>query len=116
MDFKQKFTYIVAGILFLYCANVQGRGFFHRADSLLTEWYRLGKSVDTAYIVRPPQKMSVSAYATVFRSDLSLHGAYRKSPYYENFKSQSERYFSLYYSYKGVTLGYSVNPAKVTGK
>ena len=101
---------------------ISGQGLFHRIDSILTERYYCKGNIDTAYIMRPSTKWTITARMNVSGSKIETKGI---SPPSEgvaeaHFKSEIEANrkatLSVGVSYLGLSLSASLNPAKLMGK
>lgn len=87
----------------------------HRGDSLLAERY--GKiSYDTLYIVRPEGRWTIKLRGNLSGAKIESEGMRHGSPYNSKVKSDYRGTMSFAVTYRGVTLGLALNPAKLAGK
>ena len=104
---------------------VDAQNIFQRIDSTLSLRYHKG-DIDTAYIVRPQTKWTVTARMNVSGTRLEAEGIDRSalplgsSKNERHFKSEMEAdrkaTLSVGVSYLGISLSGSLNPAKLMGK
>ena len=87
----------------------------HRADSMLTVNYRKG-DVDTAYIVRPATKWTVTARMNVSGAKIEAEGIDQGQHFKAEMQANRKATLSLGVSYLGLSLSASLNPAKLMGK
>ena len=87
----------------------------HRADSILTLNYRKG-NVDTAYVVRPATKWTIRARMNVSGAKISAEGIYEGRHFKSEMDANKKATVTLGVSYLGLSLGLSLNPAKLAGK
>ena len=118
---KYAYYWIIASFLLTIPGEADAQSILHRVDSILTLNYHKG-DVDTAYIMRPATKWTVTARMNVSGAKMEAKGA---SPPSEglgeaHFKAEMEANrkatLSLGVSYLGLSLSASLNPAKLMGK
>ena len=124
MDIK-KLIGIVACLQGLTVPAGAQSGLLHRVDSMLTVNYRKG-NVDTAYIVRPQTKWTITARMNVSgskieaegidRSDFALGSSEDGLHFKSEMKANRKATLSVGVSYLGLSLSASLNPAKILGK
>lgn len=107
-------------ILFLQLCvcSLQAQGFqrfLHRTDSLLDARQRR-KKIDTAYIIRPKTKWTVTGRVKVTGTKLEIEGKERGVPFHSKMKADYKSTISVGVNYSGVSLFLSLNPAKLMGK
>ena len=101
---------------------ISGQSLFHRIDSILTERYYRKGNIDTAYIMRPSTKWTITARMNVSGSKIETKGVSAPSEGVAeaHFKSEIEANrkatLSVGVSYLGLSLSASLNPAKLMGK
>lgn len=106
----------------LICAGMgieaQAQGLWRgvqRVDSMLTARYRRG-NIDSAYIIRPQTKWTVTGRLNVSGSDLENEGRENGEPFRSKVSSDYKSTLSVGVNYLGVTLNVALNPAKILGK
>ena len=87
----------------------------HRADSILAQKYRKG-DIDTAYIVRPSTKWTVTARMNVSGAKIKAEGIDQGKHFNAEMDANRKATLSLGVSYLGLSLSASLNPAKLLGK
>lgn len=88
-----------------------------RVDSLLEA--RNNKSFaryDTAYIGKPDGRWTVKLRLNASGTDIHTDGEMGGSPFKSTLKAEMKSTAGVTVSYRGVSLGYSVNPAKLAGR
>ena len=105
--------FIVIGLAISGEADAQG--ILQRADSMLTVNYRKG-DVDTAYIVRPATKWTVTARMNVSGAKIETEGIDQGQHFKAEMQANRKATLSLGVSYLGLSLSASLNPAKLMGK
>ena len=88
-----------------------------RVDSLLEA--RNNKSFaryDTAYIGKPYGRWTVKLRLNASGTDIHTDGEMGGSPFKSTLKAEMKSTAGVTVSYRGVSLGYSVNPAKLAGR
>ena len=89
---------------------------FHRIDSILTHRYHKG-DIDTAYIVRPTTKWTVTARMNVSGAKMEAEGIDNNGGHFKaEMEANRKATLSLGVSYLGLSLSASLNPAKLMGK
>lgn len=96
-------------------AQEKKQSFFKRVDSLLTKRYRRG-NIDTAYVIRPETKWTVSARLNFSGSMIESEGIDNGEHFRSEIKADYKKTVSLAVSYMGLTLSAALNPAKLLGK
>ena len=87
----------------------------HRIDSILTQNYRKG-NVDTAYIIRPETKWTVTARMNVSGAKIEAEGIDNGQHFRSEMEANRKATLSLGVSYLGLSVNASLNPAKLMGK
>jgi hypothetical protein len=90
-------------------------GILQRVDSMLTLKYHKG-DIDTAYIMRPQTKWTVTARMNVSGATIESEGMEDGQHFKAEMKANRKATLSLGVSYLGLSLSASLNPAKVMGK
>lgn len=86
-----------------------------RGDSLLARKY--GKiTYDTAYITRPAGRWTIKFRGNLSGSLINAEGKQQGIPFESEVKSDYRGTMSVAVSYRGVSLGLAINPAKLAGK
>ena len=84
-------------------------------DSLLSERYRRS-NIDTMYITRPKTRWTLKGRINVSGAALKIEGMDQGAPYKSEMRAAYKSTLSLGVNYLGVSLGLSLNPAKLMGK
>ena len=87
----------------------------HRIDSILTQNYRKG-NVDTAYIIRPETKWTVTARMNVSGAKIEAEGIDNGQHFRSEMEANRKATLSMGVSYLGLSVNVSLNPAKLMGK
>ena len=98
-----------------FSGEADAQSILHRADSMLTVNYRKG-DVDTAYIVRPATKWTVTARMNVSGAKIEAEGIDQGQHFKAEMQANRKATLSLGVSYLGLSLSASLNPAKLMGK
>lgn len=116
-DFRMRFVVVV-----LFCVGLgveaQAQGVWRgvqRVDSMLTARYRRG-NIDSAYIIRPQTKWTVTGRLNVSGSEVEIEGKEYGEPFHSKMSSAYKSTLSVGVNYLGVTLNVALNPAKMLGK
>lgn len=92
-------------------------GFVERMDSILAARHeRMAAKYDTAYIALPDKKWTVKLRATVQGTDLNTKGKLEGLALRSTLKTDMSATVGANISYSGLTLGFAINPAKLSGK
>ncbi len=91
------------------------QSYLHRIDSILTQNYRKG-NIDTAYIVRPQTKWTVTARANVSGTTIKAKGTDHGQHFSAAMEAKRKTTLSVGISYLGLSLSAALNPAKLMGK
>ena len=94
---------------------VGAQSIFRRIDSLLTVKYHKG-DVDTAYIVRPRTKWTITARMNVSGAKIEAEGIDQGQHFKAEMQANRKATLSLGVSYLGLSLSAALNPAKLMGK
>ena len=86
-----------------------------RVDSVLTERYRLD-GVDTAYIIRPQSKWTLTGQLTVSGARIGIEGRKDGQSFETKLQADYKSTVSIGISYLGLSLNLSLNPAKMMGR
>lgn len=92
-------------------------GFVERMDGILAaRRERMAAKYDTAYIRLPEKKWTVKLRTTMQGTDLDTKGKLEGMSYRSMLKTDISATVGANISYRGLTLGFSVNPAKLYGR
>lgn len=88
----------------------------HQGDSLLsTRYSRI--AFDTLYISRPKGvRWTVKVRGNISGADIKTEGNRNNVPYRGDIKSDYRGTMSFAVTYRGISLGFAINPAKLAGK
>ena len=116
---KQKYKRVVATMLFAVMSfmslPLSAQSLLQRADSILTRRYRKG-DIDTAYIVRPQTKWTITARMNVSGATIESEGIEDGRHFKSEMEANRKATLSMGVSYLGFTLSAALNPAKLMGK
>ena len=111
--------YKILTCVFLYFLGlivpVGAQSILHRADSILSQRYYKG-DVDSAYIVRPATKWTVTARMNVSGAKIEAEGIDAGQHFKAEMQAERKATLSVGVSYLGLSLSASLNPAKMMGK
>ena len=112
-----KYTYywIFAAFLLTIPNETDAQSFLHRVDSMLTVNYRKG-NVDSAYIMRPATKWTVTARMNVSGAKIEAEGIDQGHQFKAEMEANRKATLSMAVSYLGFSLSGALNPAKLMGK
>ena len=96
-------------------APLQAQSILHRIDSILTVKYHKG-NIDTAYIMRPQTKWTVTTRFNVSGAKIKTEGIEDGHHFHAEMEADKKMTLSMGVSYLGLSLSASVNPAKLMGK
>ena len=96
-------------------APASAQSFFHHVDSILTLHYHKG-DIDTAYIMRPKTKWTVTARMNVSGAKIEAEGIDEGRHFKSEMEANRKATLSVGVSYLGISLSASLNPAKLMGK
>ena len=94
---------------------VQAQSSLHRVDSILTQNYHKG-DIDTAYIVRPQTKWTITARMNVSGATIETEGTDNGRHFQSKMEADRKATLSMGVSYLGFSLSTALNPAKLLGK
>ena len=94
---------------------LQAQSFLHHVDSMLTLKYHKG-DIDTAYIVRPHTKWTITARMNVSGAKIEAEGIDDGRHFKSEMEANRKATLSVGVSYLGISLSASLNPAKMMGK
>lgn len=97
------------------CLHISAQSFFHRVDSILTLRYDKG-GIDTAYVVRPPAKWTLTARLNVSGAVIETEGIDNGQHFKSEMQANRKATLSVGVSYLGLSLSAALNPAKLLGK
>ena len=104
--------FVVVGSLSL---PLSAQSLLQRVDSMLTRKYRKG-DIDTAYIMRPQTKWTVTARMNVSGAKIESEGMADGRHFKSEMEANRKATLSMGVSYLGFTLSAALNPAKLMGK
>lgn len=87
----------------------------HLGDSLLQKNYKK-VSYDTLYIARPTGRWTVKMRGNLSGARLKFDGSENNVPFSGNLKADYRGTMSLAVAYRGIAVGFAINPAKLAGK
>jgi len=93
----------------------QGDAALSRFDSLMAANY-FKKNIDTAYIIRPPERLTVKLRGNFSGSSMEVRGTLSGEDFDSEVKSQYRGTLSISALYRGIGAGIAINPAKFKGK
>ena len=96
-------------------APASAQSFLHHVDSILTLHYNKG-DIDTAYIVRPKTKWTVTARLNVSGAKIEAEGIDEGRHFKSEMEANRKATLSVGLSYLGISLSAALNPAKLMGK
>ncbi len=85
-----------------------------RADSILTKRY-YKSSQDTNYVVRPEGRLTLKLSANQSGNSLRAKGTQNDVPIKSHLTTRHKTTISIGAAYRGISLSYSINPAKLAG-
>ena len=94
---------------------LSAQSLMQRADSMLTRTYHKG-DIDTAYIMRPKTKWTVTARMNVSGATIESEGMEEGRHFRSEIEANRKATLSVGVSYLGFTLSAALNPAKLIGK
>ena len=98
------------------CQPLSAQRILHRFDSLLSVKYNRG-NIDTAYVVRPQTKWTVTARLNVSGAKIESEGMENvQQHFHSELKADYKSTLSVGVSYLGFSLSASLNPAKMMGR
>ena len=95
--------------------SVRAQSNLHRIDSILTRNYHKG-DIDTAYIMRPTTKWTVTARMNVSGAKIEAEGIDEVQHFKSEIEANRKATLSVGVSYLGFSLSAALNPAKLMGK
>ena len=96
-------------------APIEAQSSLHRIDSILTQRYHKG-NVDTAYIVRPETKWTITARVNVSGTTIETEGIDNGQHFKSEMEANRKGTISVGVSYLGISLSAALNPARLMGK
>ena len=87
-----------------------------RMDSVLLSRYNRNKSIDTAYVMRPPTKWTVVGRINVSGANIETEGVDNGQHFNSEMIADYKSTVSVAVSYLGLSLSAALNPAKLMGK
>lgn len=98
------------------CQPLSAQRILHRFDSLLSVKYNRG-NIDTAYVVRPQTKWTVTARLNVSGAKIESEGMENvQQHFHSELKADYKSTLSVGVSYLGFSLSAALNPAKMMGR
>lgn len=98
-------------------ATVRAQGIVGGIDRALDRRDQRGQArTDTAYLRRAPERLRLTLRANASGSDIVVEGRKDGDRYKSILEAQGKYTLSFSASYRGLTLGTSLNPAKLAGK
>ena len=115
MDVKTKLLLAVIVLLPAHASEATAQDVLQRIDSLLSRRYYKG-DLDTAYIVRPQTKWTVTARFNVSGAKIEDEGIDDGLHFKSEMEAERKATLSVGVSYLGFSLSAALNPAKLMGK
>ena len=115
MDVKTKLLLAVIVLLPAHASEATAQDVLQRIDSLLSRRYYKG-DLDTAYIVRPQAKWTVTARFNVSGAKIEAEGIDDGLHFKSEMEAERKATLSVGVSYLGFSLSAALNPAKLMGK
>lgn len=110
---------MMATMLFVVMSSLSlplsAQNVLHRLDSILTLNYHKG-DIDTAYIMRPQTKWTITARMNVSGAQIKAEGIDQGRHFKSEMEADRKTTLSVGVSYLGFTLSAALNPAKLMGK
>ena len=94
---------------------LSAQSILQHVDSMLTRKYRKG-DIDTAYIMRPQTKWTITARMNVSGAKIECEGMEDGRHFKSEMEANRKATLSVGVSYLGFTLSAALNPAKLMGK
>lgn len=89
----------------------------HAIDSMLNRRdTRDSARVDTTYLRRAPERLRLKVRINCSGSDIDTRGVYGGAPYEARLEAKLRTTLSFGASYRGLSVGVALNPAKLTGE
>ena len=96
--------------------KVRHKNFIQKTDSILMAFQRRTRPLDSNYTVRTPGTWTFKVKNNISRTHLKAKGHLHGDSFKSHMKTNVRSTVSLSATYRGVTLGFAVNPARLTGK
>ena len=108
-------TTLLLAVMSSLSLPLSAQSLMQRADSMLTRKYHKG-DIDTAYIMRPKTKWTVTARMNVSGATIESEGMEEGRHFRSEIEANRKATLSVGVSYLGFTLSAALNPAKLIGK
>lgn len=112
---KHAYYPILAALFITLSSQASAQSLLHRVDSLLSRRYHKG-GIDTAYIMRPATKWTVTARMNLSGATIETKGIDEGMHFNSEMRAGYKSTLSVGVSYLGISLSASLNPAKLVGK
>lgn len=112
---RRKVTTMLLAVMSSLSLPLSAQSLMQRADSMLTRKYHKG-DIDTAYIMRPKTKWTVTARMNVSGATIESEGMEEGRHFRSEIEANRKATLSVGVSYLGFTLSAALNPAKLIGK
>ena len=112
---RRKVTTMLLAVMSSLSLPLSAQSLMQRADSMLTRKYHKG-DIDTAYIMRPKTKWTVTARMNVSGATIESEGMEEGRHFRSEIEANRKATVSVGVSYLGFTLSAALNPAKLIGK
>ena len=113
--FKRMVATMLLAVMGSLSLPLSAQSILQRVDSMLTRKYRKG-DIDTAYIMRPQTKWTVTARMNVSGAKIECEGMADGRHFKSEMEANRKATLSVGVSYLGFTLSAALNPAKLMGK
>ena len=112
---RRMVTTMLLAVMSSLSLPLSAQSLMQRADSMLTRKYHKG-DIDTAYIMRPKTKWTVTARMNVSGATIESEGMEEGRHFRSEIEANRKATLSVGVSYLGFTLSAALNPAKLIGK
>lgn len=96
--------------------KIRRKNFIQKADSVLSNFQRRMSPVDSNYIVRPHGTWTFKVRYNLAGTRIKTKGYSQKEYFTSDIQTDIRHTTSFSATYRGITLGVAVNPARLTGK
>ena len=113
--FKRMVATMLLAVMGSLSLPLSAQSILQHVDSMLTRKYRKG-DIDTAYIMRPQTKWTITARMNVSGAKIECEGMEDGRHFKSEMEANRKATLSVGVSYLGFTLSAALNPAKLMGK
>ena len=115
MMYKRLFAIMMPALMCGMSQPLSAQNLFLRLDSMLTRNYHKA-NYDTAYIERPRSKWAIVARVNMSGAEIETEGMDNGAHFKSLMEAKRKTTVSLGFSYSGILLSASLNPAQMMGK